>query len=48
LWIRTKGYIVIQQEFIFIGKDRTNIPEKKEHLFKGHLTLNIDRPVIIY
>jgi hypothetical protein len=36
--------ILIQQEFIFIEKARTNIPERK----KNPLTLNIDRTLLLF
>jgi hypothetical protein len=39
---------LIQQEFNFIGKDRTDIPERKRTFTQRYLTLNIDRPVVIY
>jgi hypothetical protein len=38
--------ILIQQEFITIGKARTNIPERKITFTLRNLTLNIDRPVV--
>jgi hypothetical protein len=45
LWIGTKGY------FISTGihrKGHMTIRRGNEHLFKGLLTVNIDRPIIIY
>ena len=38
--------ILIQQECIFIGKDRNNISEGKRTFTLRNLTLNIDRPVV--
>jgi len=38
--------ILIQQEFIYIGKDRNNIPERTIKFILKDLLVIIDRPVL--
>ena len=38
--------ILIQQEFIYIGKDRNNIPERTITFILKDLLVIIDRPVL--
>ena len=38
--------ILIHQKFIFIGKDRTNVPERTRTFILKDLHVNIDRPVV--
>jgi hypothetical protein len=48
LWIGTKEYFNSTGIQLHIEKDRTNIPERKRTFTPRNLTLNIDRPVVIY
>ena len=41
-------HVRILQEFICIGKDQTNIPERKRIFTPRNLALNIDKPDVIY
>jgi hypothetical protein len=48
LWIGTKVYFNSTGIQLHIEKDRTNIPERKRTFAPRNLTLNSDRPVVIY
>jgi hypothetical protein len=41
-------HVRILHEFICIGKDQTNIPERKRIFTPRNLALNIDKPDVIY